>query len=68
MGHIASLSLNEVRIPDKDEVDLWFVAGLPGSLYPTKIAAEVAARQAFPEESPEMRYSRIRSMKFYRSY
>lgn len=62
------LTVSDVRLFDKDEVDLWFVAGLPGFLYPTKIAAEVAARQAFPEESPEMRYSRIRSMKFYRSY
>lgn len=68
MGHIASLSLNEVRIPDKDEVDLWGVRGIPGALYPTKAVAEVAARLAFPEQRPEQRYARLYSMKFYRSY
>lgn len=39
------------------EVELWYVIGLPGRLYPTKIVAEAAARQAFPVDRD--RYNRV---------
>ena len=39
--------------------DLWSVTGLPNVLFPTKEAAEVAARRAFPNEDPHRRYARI---------
>ena len=32
------------------EVDLWYVVGIGGVYYGTKIQAEAAARQAFPDE------------------
>lgn len=68
MTRTSTLQVNEAVIPDKDEVDLWGVRGIPGALYPTKAVAEVAARLAFPEQRPEQRYARLYSMKFYRSY
>jgi hypothetical protein len=40
-------------------VSLWGVRGIPGTLYPTKIVAEVAARLAFSHEGPDQRYARI---------
>lgn len=47
---------------------VWYVAGAdPDSpmpvLFSTKVAAEIYARQEFPEEHPDRRYARI----FYKS-
>ena len=41
------------------EVDLWYVVGIGGVYYGTKIQAEAAARQAFPDEDERRRYARI---------
>lgn len=40
-------------------VTLWEVRGIPNLAYPTKIAAEVAARACFPNEDADVRYRRI---------
>lgn len=45
-------------------VTLWRVVGIAGKLYPTKMAAEVAARLQFPDEGPDERYARV----FYRRF
>jgi hypothetical protein len=41
------------------EATLWKIRGVPKTFYPTKIAAEVAARAHFPHDNPTVRYSRI---------
>jgi hypothetical protein len=41
------------------QVTLWKIRGVPKTFYPTKIAAEVAARAHFPHDNPTVRYSRI---------
>lgn len=61
------LHVADTCIPAKEPegfVELWHVRGLPGVLYPTKMAAEVATRLSFAGEGPDERYSRI----FYRFY
>jgi hypothetical protein len=40
-------------------VSLWAVIGVAGVFYPTKMAAEIAARSMFPDEDSDKRYSRI---------
>ena len=47
------------------EVDLWYVVGIGGVYYGTKIQAETAARQAFPDEDERRRYARIYYKRFY---
>lgn len=47
-----------------DQVELWFVDGIKGMLYPTKIVAEQAARITFQHESADKRYGRI----YYRRF
>ena len=47
------------------EVDLWYVIGIGGVYYGTKIQAETAARQAFPDEDERLRYARIYYKRFY---
>jgi hypothetical protein len=46
-------------IPHHDCVHLWRVTGQGGVFYPTKMAAEIAARQMFPDETEDKRYARI---------
>ena len=46
------------------QVQLWHVRGVTGEFYTTKLAAEVRARAAFPEDSPDRRYARV----FYRRF
>jgi hypothetical protein len=41
------------------QVTLWKIRGVPKTFYPTKIAAEVAARAHFPHDDGIVRYSRI---------
>lgn len=61
-------TINEATIPDNgEEVELWFVWGIPKRLYPTKIVAEAAARETFPDESEGERYGRIFYRRFMRS-
>lgn len=48
-----NFTLGDVRISHlDDEVEIWFVRGVGNHWgYPTKLAAEVAARQLLPEET-----------------
>ena len=46
------------------EVTLWRVKGLDDQLFPNTLAAEVAARKAFPSESADARYARISFSRF----
>jgi len=41
------------------QVQLWYVKGVPQTLYDNKLRAERAARLAFPDETVSERYSRI---------
>jgi len=65
---------SDVRIPYKGiddnghechEVVLWHVLGID-AYYPTKIAAESAARAVFFDETEKQRYSRITFGVFWR--
>ena len=47
------------------QVQLWHVRGVTGEFYTTKLAAEVRARAAFPEESPDRRYARVFYKRFF---
>lgn len=48
-------------------VDLWSFRSSDMNYYPTKIAAEIAARQMFPDESEDERYGRIYYTTFMRA-
>jgi hypothetical protein len=48
-------------------VDLWSVRSNDMSYYPTKVAAEIAARQMFPDEGEDERYGRIYYTTFMRA-
>ena len=41
------------------QVQLWYVQGIIGTYYETKLLAERAAWIAFPDETASKRYSRI---------
>jgi len=45
--------------------DLWYVAGVQGEYFTTKLAAEVRARAAFPHETPPERYARVFYKRFF---
>ena len=62
----AKLSLDEIVIEDVAEIQLWYLRGIPGKLFPTKIAAEVAARERFPDEGPDARYARLGYVVFFK--
>jgi len=47
------------------EITLWYVFGVAGEYFTTKLAAEVRARQAFPDESPRNHYGRVRFKTFF---
>lgn len=47
-------------------VELWYVRGIDGYLYPTKIVAEAAARTRFPHEDEDVRYTRIGYVEYVR--
>lgn len=49
------------------EVTLWQVTGITEMLFPTKIAAEMAARLHFPNEDYEKNYARIFYLEFVAS-
>ena len=40
-------------------VGLWYVVGISGIYYGTKMQAEAEARKAFPKEDADKRYARI---------
>lgn len=46
--------------------EVWYVIGDPDHfLFATKMAAEIYARQLFPEADPDARYARIRFKNVY---
>lgn len=47
------------------EVQLWYVIGIGGVYYGTKMQAEVEARKAFPDEDESKRYARVFCKTFY---
>jgi hypothetical protein len=47
------------------EVQLWYVIGIGGVYYGTKMQAEVEARKAFPDEDESKRYARVFYKTFY---
>ena len=49
----------------EDVVDLWYVVGIGGVYYGTKMQAEVEARKAFPNEDAGKRYARVFYKTFY---
>lgn len=68
------MQVNEVKIhsdhdptTNTETVTLWRVSGLRNSYWPTKIAAEAAARTHFPHEDCDQRYGRIYFTHFVRS-
>lgn len=40
-------------------ITLFYIAGVSGEYYTTKLAAEIRARAAYPHESPEQREARV---------
>jgi len=42
-----------------DFVVLWYVVGIGGVYYSTKMQAETEARKAFPDEDAGKRYARV---------
>ena len=41
------------------DVLVWYVVGIGGVYYSTKMQAETEARKAFPNESADKRYARV---------
>ena len=60
-----NLSDTEIRCNTDSELVLWYLRGehnVSGRIdiyYPTKMAAEIAARVLYPDESEDRRYSRV---------
>jgi hypothetical protein len=50
---------------DLEAVELYYVAGIGGVYYGTKMQAEAEARKAFPNEGADKRYARICYKTFY---
>lgn len=50
---------------DYFSVELWYVVGIGGVYYGTKMQAEAEARKAFPNEDADKRYARIYYKTFY---
>lgn len=50
---------------DLEAVNLWYVVGIGGVYYGTKMQAEAEARKAFPNEDADKRYARIYYKTFY---
>ena len=50
---------------DLEAVDLWYVMGIVGLWYKTKMQAEEAARKAFLFDDADKRYARVYYKRFY---
>lgn len=62
-----NVDLSMAVIHDREGIiELWYVTGIPDRFYPTKIVAEMAARQRFPDEDRETNYQRVLYKKFHR--
>jgi hypothetical protein len=44
-----------IRSDDNEQVELWYVQGMPNKYFPTKMVAEAIARRAFPDEDSYQR-------------
>jgi len=55
---------NETDVGFK-QVELWYVRGVSGEFFTTKMAAEVRARAAFPHEDTGRRYARVFCKRFF---
>jgi hypothetical protein len=53
-------------VTDLVPVSMWYVVGVTGEYFTTKLAAEVRARAAFPIENPDMRYARVMYRTFFK--
>lgn len=53
-------------VTDLVPAELFFVQGITGEYFTTKLAAEVRARKAFPHESEDKRYARIFFKRFFK--
>ncbi len=60
------IHISDVKLPQEENIELWRVTGLDG-LWPTKIAAEKAARAWFPNEPAHIRYSRVFFVRYLRT-
>lgn len=60
------LNINDVVVYEQlnGELHLWRVRGLPGAWFPTKVAAEAAARRSFPTEDAFVINARITYRQF----
>lgn len=56
---------DSIQVDMMVNVPLWYVVGIGGVYYGTKIQAEAAAREQFPDESESKRYSRVFYKTFY---
>jgi hypothetical protein len=56
---------NEMSSDDLQAVQLYYVIGIGGTYYGTKMQAEAEARKAFPDEGADKRYARIYYKTFY---
>lgn len=61
--HYVSIPFRGNRAEFSMEVTLWHVRGL-FELYPTKMAAEVAARTNFPKDEMAVNYGRLSYVRF----
>jgi len=50
---------------DLEAVDLWYVMGIAGVWYETKMQAEAEARKAFLFDDADKRYARVYYKRFY---
>lgn len=53
-------------VTDLIPINLYHVFGLTGEYFTTKLAAEVRARKAFPNDDPNQRHSRIFYQRFFK--
>lgn len=64
--HISEAQIHDEYYGTATVLVLWRVFGIEHTWYPTKIAAEVAARSRFPDEDPNKRYARLSCANFFR--
>jgi hypothetical protein len=48
-----------MEIEGLTKIDMWYVQGISNTYFDNKMAAEKAARDAFPNESADKRYARV---------
>lgn len=53
-------------VTDLVPVEMWYVQGVVGEYFTTRLAAEVRARAAYPQETPDQRYARVFFNRFFK--